>query len=255
MKNYLKETMFKWWYWYVSKVDKNAEIQLMNYGYHDPEHIVTFDSKHESNRYSIQLYNHLVDHVSIENKDIVEVGSGRGGGISFLVEKYNPSSAIGIDLEEKAVQFSNKHHQHPNLKFYQGDAQKLHLKDASCDVVFNVESSHRYPDNKAFLSEVYRILRLEGHFLYTDFRYADELDSFKKELQHSGFTIIKEKVINKEVIHALDLDDKRRRDLVKKLTPFFLQKVALNFAGAINSPTYNHILNNKYVYFSYVLKK
>jgi ubiquinone/menaquinone biosynthesis C-methylase UbiE len=250
-----KETMFRWWYWYVSLVDKKAEIQLMNYGYHDPDQVVPLNKNHESNRYSIQLYHHLVEHVSIQNKDIVEIGSGRGGGISFLTETFKPTSAIGIDLEEKAVNFSNKHHQQHNLKFFQGDAQKLTLTDRSCDVVLNVESSHRYPDNQAFLSEVRRILRPDGHFLYTDFRYENEIDSFKQELKQSGFSIIKEKVINKEVIHALNHDDKRRRDLVKKLTPFFLHKVALNFAGTIDSQTYNNILNQKYVYFSYVLKK
>lgn len=255
MTKNLKEMMFRWWYWYVSKVDKDAEIQLMNYGYHDPDEPITLASHHESNRYSIQLYHHFTQHVPIHQKDIVEIGSGRGGGISYLTETFQPKSAIGIDLEEKAVHFSNKHHKQPNLTFLQGDAQKLNLKNESFDVVINVESSHRYPDNEAFLSEVHRILRPNGHFFYTDFRYNHEIDKFKEQLSRCGMQIIHEKNINDQVVEALNQDDQRRRDLVKKLTPFFLHKVALNFSGAIDSETYRRIKNKEYIYFSYILVK
>lgn len=51
------------------------------------------------------------------------------------------------------------------------------------------------------------------------------------------------------------MDDQRRRDLVKRLTPFFLHKVALNFSGTIDSETFNKIANREYVYFSYILLK
>ncbi|MBP1672268.1 MAG: Phthiotriol/phenolphthiotriol dimycocerosates methyltransferase [Bacteroidetes bacterium] len=255
MKSYLKEMMFRWWYWYVSLVDKKAEIQLMNYGYHDPDDHIHLDHHHESNRYSIQLYHHFTKHVPLNQKDIVEIGSGRGGGISYLTQTFNPKSALGIDLEMKAIEFSAKHHKHPNLKFLQGDAQKLNLNNESVDVVLNVESSHRYPDNKSFLSEVHRILRPNGHFLYTDFRFDYEMEKFKQELAQCGMKIIHEKNINNQVIEALNQDDQRRRDLVKKLTPFFLHKVALNFSGAIDSETYRKIKNQEYVYFSYILVK
>jgi hypothetical protein len=66
---------------------------------------------------------------------------------------------------------------------------------------------------------------------------------------------VKEKFINKEVVAALELDDERKRKLVKKLIPKIIRKIALNFAGTIGSETYNRFLSHKYIYFSYVLKK
>src|ERR1700722_10634175 len=39
----------------------------------------------------------------------------------------------------------------------------------------NVEASHLYPDFPKFLSEVARVLRPGGHFLYTDFRPRSEV--------------------------------------------------------------------------------
>ena len=68
-------------------------------------------------------------------------------------------------------------------------------------------------------------------------------------------SVLKEKFINKEVISALELDDERRRKLVKKLVPGFLHKTALNFAGTVGSETFNQFVSHKYIYFSYVLRK
>ena len=52
-------------------------------------------------------------------------------------------------------------------------------------------------------------------------------------------SVLKERFINEEVVAALKLDDEHKRKLVKKLTPRFLHKIALNFAGTIGSETYN----------------
>jgi ubiquinone/menaquinone biosynthesis C-methylase UbiE len=255
MKFSFREKLFQIWYWYVNKVDKNAEILFMNYGYHHDDEKVKLSEKDENNRYSIQLYDHLASAIDLKGKDLIEVGCGRGGGLSHVAEYHQPETARGVDLDKRAVHFSNNHYTNKALSFYHGDAQKLHFKNEEADAILNVESSHRYPDMMAFLGEVKRILRPGGYFLYTDFRYDHEMDELKKQLADSGLTIEKEKLINKEVVEALKLDDRRRRNLVKKLAPKFLHKIALNFAGTIGSETYNQIESGKYVYYSYVLRK
>jgi ubiquinone/menaquinone biosynthesis C-methylase UbiE len=227
----------------------------MNYGFSDKNQKVTLSEENEPNRYSIQLYHHLATETDIKDKDIAEIGCGRGGGLHYINENFSPATAKGVDLNERAISFCNDHYTAGNISFLQGDAQNLSLKDNSYDVVFNVESSHRYPDMKAFLGEVSRILRKDGYFLFTDFRYDYEIEDMKKELETSGLTVLKERMITQEVVEALKLDDQRRRDLVKKLTPKFLHKIALNFAGTVGSETYNQFDTRKYIYFSYVLKK
>ncbi len=250
-----REKLFRAWYWYVSKIDKNAEILFMNYGYNDNSQNVPIDKHHEHNRYPIQLYHHLACEAEIANKDIVEIGSGRGGGLSYITRTFKPATAKGIDLNRTAIQFCNRHYKTDGLKFIQGDAQSLTLEEKSCDVVINVESSHRYPNFPAFVGEVTRILRPNGYFLFTDFRYDYEMEDLKKELEKSGLSVQRERIINKEVVEALNLDDARRRRLVKKMAPRFLHRIAFNFAGAIGSETYNHFHTHKYVYFSYILRK
>ena len=250
-----RESLFKIWYFYVNKVDKKAEVLFMNYGYSSEDQKMTLEQKDEINRYSIQLYSHFLTDVSIKDKDIVEIGSGRGGGLNFLTKTFKPKSAIGVELDKRAITFCNKHYTQDNLSFVHGDAQKLSLNNESCDIILNVESSHRYPDMQSFLGEVNRTLRPGGHFLFTDFRYDFEMDELNKQLELSGLKVITNRNINKQVITALELDDSRKRSLVKKLTPKFLNKIALNFSGTIGSETYNQFVSNKYIYFSYILKK
>ncbi len=255
MKSKLREKMFKIWYWYISMVDKNADILFMNYGYNDTDQKIKLKEQNEANRYSVQLYHHLACEADLDSKNIVEIGCGRGGGLSYITEKFSPATALGIELNKKAVSFCNKYYSLDGLSFLQGDAQNLNLENNSFDVVINVESSHRYPRMSAFLGEVSRILRPGGYFLFTDFRRENEIEDMKKELELCELTVLKERIINKEVIAALELDDERKRQLVKKLTPKFLHKTALNFGGAIGSETYDRFVSNKFVYFSYVLKK
>ncbi|MBN1253531.1 MAG: class I SAM-dependent methyltransferase [Bacteroidales bacterium] len=255
MKFNLREYMFRAWYWYVNKKDKNAEVLFMNYGYSDDNQIVNLNEKDENNRYSIQLYHHLANEVNIKDKDILEIGCGRGGGLFYVTETFSPKTAFGIDLDKIAVDFSNKHYTNKELSFQQGDAQNLDLEDNSRDIILNVESSHRYPDMKSFLSEVSRILKQDGYFLYTDFRYNHEMDELKEQLNSSGLKIIKEKMITPNVVRALELDDKRKRKLVDKLVPGLIKSIALNFAGTIGSETYSQFVERKYIYYSYILQK
>jgi ubiquinone/menaquinone biosynthesis C-methylase UbiE len=255
MKFSIHETLFRILYWLVSKVDKNAEILLMNFGYSDDVLMPQDNGKNEREKYSVNLYHHLAVETELKDKDIVEIGCGRGGGLAYITTTFHPASAIGIDLEKEAVKFCNRHYKIDGMSFAQGDAQNLNMKDASCDVVFNVESSHRYPDMQAFLGQVNRILRPGGYFLLTDFRYDYEMEDLRKMLNSSGLSVLKERIINKHVVEALEKDDARRRKLVERLLPKFLHKTGLNFSGTIGSETYNQFVSGKYVYFSYVLRK
>ncbi len=251
----LRSLMFRVWYWYISRIDADNEIVFMNYGYHDPTHHIDLDHKDESNRYSIQLYHRLASSVDLKNKSIVEVGCGRGGGLSYIAKTFMPAGAVGIDLEKRAVNFANKYHNVEGLSFLQGDAHYLPIESSSYDALINVESSHRYLDFKQFLSEVSRVLKHDGYFLFTDFRSPEDMPEMKKSLESLNLKLIDEQQINKNVIASLIQDSPRREMLVEKLIPGFLKKTALNFAGVVDSVTYNQILSGELVYFVYIFQK
>jgi len=247
--------VFKALYWYISTVDKKKEVLFMNYGYHDSSEKIELLDIDEINRYSIQLYHRLAKMVDIKDKDIVEIGSGRGGGIAYITKRFEPASALGIDLDAKAAKFGNAHYKIDGLTFKQGNAQHLDLADDSIDIIFNVESSHRYPNMQLFLNEVYRALKPGGHFLFTDFRYKKEMDALIQLLAQYKFVKFDEQFINKEVVKALELDTIRREALVEKYAPFFLHKTFHDFAGNCGSPTFNNLISGEMIYFVFCFQK
>lgn len=236
-------------------IDKDAEVLFLNYGFSNGDRSVALDACDEVNRYCIQLYQHLAATVDLRGKDVVEIGCGRGGGLSFVTKTFGPATALGIDLEAGAVDFCNRFHRRPGLSFRQGDAQDLSLDDACCDAVLNVESSHRYPDLPAFLAEVHRVLRPGGHLLLSDFRRRHHMPPFRRALAECGLVLRSEEEITANVAAALRQDDGRRRRLVGKLIPRFAQSLALNFAGTVGSPCYNRFSAHASVYMQYVLQK
>ncbi|MDO9152191.1 MAG: class I SAM-dependent methyltransferase [Paludibacter sp.] len=251
----LTSLIYKALYWYISTVDKNKEITFMNYGYHDPSELIELDSRDENNRYSIQLYHRLAKMADIKDKNIVEVGCGRGGGLAYITNRFKPVTALGIDLDSKAVKFGNANYNLKGLSFKQGNAQHLDLEDGNTDVLFNVESSHRYMNMEQFLKEVYRCLKPGGYFLLTDFRPHDKMHKLNKLFKKFDFIKFDEQIINKEVSNALELDSVRRIALVEKYAPMFLTKLLHDFAGSTGSTTFNYIENGKLVYFVYCFQK
>ena len=87
------------------------------------------------------------------------MGSGRGGGASYISRHLKPKSVVGIDISKNAVRLCKSTHQYPNLSFYVGDSEKIPFEDESFDVVLNVESSHCYGNILLFLTEVKRVLK------------------------------------------------------------------------------------------------
>ncbi|MRR19207.1 class I SAM-dependent methyltransferase [bacterium] len=247
--------VFRALYRYLDRWDKHHQLIFMNYGYSEPGVSVPMDEMDEKNRFTTQLYHHMAEMTDLKDKEVVEVGSGRGGGLAYIARKFQPASAVGIDLEKSVVAFSNKFHQLPNLNFITGDAQKLPLGDNSCDVVLNVESSHRYSSLKTFFKEVHRVLRPGGYFLYTDFRDSYKWPSLLTLLNEQGFKVIEERDISSNILHSLDLDSERRASLVKKYAPKMLQKSILNFTGSKGTATYDYFLKGKFTYKSFMIQK
>jgi ubiquinone/menaquinone biosynthesis C-methylase UbiE len=250
-RKYLAKTL----YWYVSYFDNKADVVFMNYGYADPAQKIDLHPEEEPHRYAIQLYHHMTESIDFRNKAVVEVGSGRGGGLSYIVKRWAPVSSIGIDLCKEAVRFCNNYYQLMGLSFFHGDAQNLPLEDESCDIVVNVESSHRYANFEIFLSEVHRVLRNGGLFLFADYRSKKKLPTLRKAMEQVSFKVIKEEFINPQVVSALQEDWHNKCQVYKKFAPRFLQNIGLSCAYNIQSRLIGKFRSNRKIYFNYILQK
>src|SRR5690348_7844840 len=85
-----------WQFWYdtLARRDNANHLLFMNYGYDDGSPGPALQPADEAFRYGIQLYAAALHGIDTQNKDILEVGSGRGGGGSYIVRYCRPRSYI-----------------------------------------------------------------------------------------------------------------------------------------------------------------
>jgi phthiocerol/phenolphthiocerol synthesis type-I polyketide synthase E len=119
------------------------------------------------NASSVRLAFELIGDTDLSGRRVLDVGCGRGGTARLLAEHCG-AHVSGLDLSPEAVAFCRRTHRHPHVSFEVGDAERLPFDDRAFDAVTNVESSHTYPNLRAFYGEVARVLKPGGVFLYTD---------------------------------------------------------------------------------------
>jgi len=229
----------------------------MNYGY--AEEKGPFIESNSEEIYCLQLYHFIASGMfsfkSLESKSVLEVGSGRGGGLEYVLQTFNPDKVIGVDYCQKQVDLCNEFYSGiKKLKFVQGDAENLGMKDESFDVVINVESSHCYGKIDRFFAEVFRVLKEDGVFLYTDFMKPEEATRRENVFKTIGFKIIKKKDITGNIIRSMDLENKRKVDAItkfSKFTRYFLDQ----FVGLQTSKVYKVFKDREWVYMAYYLTR
>lgn len=161
----------------------------------------------------------------------------------------------GIDFSKKAIEFCRTYYSVDGLSFLQGDAENLPLADNSVDVIINLESSHCYGSMTKFLSEVYRVLCPDGHFLFSDHRDRDKVNLLHEQLKDSGFRLVKETDITLNVVKALDSDNDRKQKMIAQKCPRVLRREAEEFAAMKGTRAYETFKSGYSRYLSFVLHK
>lgn len=226
----------------------------MNYGYASLDADMPTEAIHVDS-YGHRLYAHVAGATNLESREVLEVGCGRGGGAAYVARRFRVTGMTGLDFSEPAIRFARAHDADPRLSFVQGDAEDLPFPDAQFDAVLNIESSHCYPNVPRFMSEVFRVLRPGGHFLFADLRLSKDVKAMRDALLDSGFEFAEEERITPNVVRALDLDSPRRIELVRRQVPRPLQSYVLNFAAASNSEVYRALRDGDLEYMRFALVK
>ena len=218
--------MWRGLYQRMAKSQKDSNFRFMNYGFTDGDEL-ELSSEDEGDRLFIQLYNMNIRDVEIEGNEVLEVGSGRGGGASWISRKYNPKYLLAVDYSDEAIRLSQGwFSDQDNLEFKVGNAQQLSLPDQSFDIVYNVESSHCYADIPAFISEVFRVLKPGGKFCWTDMRDKKTMEKMHQNFVQSGFTLESWKDVTENVVDALDIIDEGRREMIRQSAPLLSGKAS-----------------------------
>jgi phthiocerol/phenolphthiocerol synthesis type-I polyketide synthase E len=180
---------------------------FLNYGYLpnlSPQCSTVPLPDHFVNKNSVRLVLELVGNCDLRGRRVLDVGCGRGGTVFVIKTFFEPQSVQGLDLSSKAIASCRANHRYDNVRFDEGDAEKLPFDGELFDVVTNVESSHSYPNMGAFYNEVFRVLAPGGCFLYTDVFPKDGLADCLATLKSSGFTLEVDRDITANVLLSCD---------------------------------------------------
>lgn len=241
-------------YAYIAR-HADDDVLFMNWAYEeDPPMAIPLELGDESHRYPIQLYHvTATQNGALAGKQILEVGCGQGGGASYVTRALKPASYVGLDLNATSIDFCRRRHQVPGLDFIQGDAEDLPYPPESFDAVINVESSHFYPHFDRFLSEVKRVLRPGGAFLYTDVRQWFQCDQWEADLNAAGMHMVSGREINTKVLRGMELNTPQWEAVWDRMVPGFLRP--LGNSPAKGTQMYRDIESGKQSYRMYCLTK
>lgn len=219
------------WYNYIGRLNTDGEILFLNHGFASPlAESPILPEALEVHRYPIQLYHYVGSQGDVSGKDVLEVSSGLGGGVRWIVSCLNARSVTGLDIAAGAVEACRARNRDARVRFEIGDAQAMPFADASFDALINIESSLNYPDFPAFLREVVRVLRPGGYFMIADYRSAKGYLKMKKSLERLDWPILLSEDISPSIVRGLKHTSAKNREAIQRFVPRFLRAAALQFA-------------------------
>jgi SAM-dependent methyltransferase len=254
----LRRLVNRLFYQYLAGLDPHGEVTLMNYGYAElgpGAQPVDLDEKDEGDRYGLQMYHRVSGGVDLRGRDVLEVGSGRGGGAAYVKRRFSPRTMTGVDYCKEAVDFCQQHHAQDGLRYVHGDAEDLPFQDGVFDAVVNIESSHCYGDMARFLGEVRRVLRPGGCLLWADHREPHEIPALYDSIREIGFEVVREETITPNVLAAMVAQGERNLALIERGVPWVARGIFRNFAGVEGTHIYNMLAEGKLTYLHLVMRR
>jgi ubiquinone/menaquinone biosynthesis C-methylase UbiE len=254
----MKKLLWRGLYQLLAMRNPGFDWQFMNYGYlPDPDEPAPkgLTPADEFNRLQIGLYHHLLQSASPRGKSILEVGCGRGGGLSYIHRYHQPDETVGVDFSAKVIQLCRRKYTGQNIRFEQGDAEALPFENNRFDCIINVESSHCYPSMEKFLAEAARVLKPSGHFLCTDFRDATQLPLLHQQITASNLKQLSFRDITPRVLAAMDADTATKLAHIRRGIPAPFRSSFSEFAGVTGSKIYNAFKLGETRYLSFTLQK
>ena len=116
---------------------------------------------------------------------LLDIGCGTGANLPVLCAAVGPKGSVtGLDFSPHALEFARAQIHLANLHLTQGDAQRLPIETASCDIVTMLDVLEHLPDDARALSEVHRVLRPGGALILSVPAYQQLWSAHDEALHH-----------------------------------------------------------------------
>ena len=129
----------------------------------------------------------LIGMASISGKEeLLDIATGGGHTANAFASRVHRVTALDLTKEMlAAAEKFIKGNGHQNVEFVVGDAEKLPFAEKTFDIVTCRIAPHHFPNIRAFLSEVNRVLKDNGQFLLDDnvVPEANDFDEFYNTIE------------------------------------------------------------------------
>ncbi|CAF0780319.1 unnamed protein product [Adineta steineri] len=208
-----------------------------------------------------QHINPVLANVTLTDQNILEVGCGRGAGAAWCVRTYASRSYVGIDPSQDVINLCEKCYSIiPRLSFMIADPEThLPLQNESMNVVLSIETTNLFDEIevvKKFVGEITRVLTPNGYLLWCGLCNVDGSSVLIDYLTENHAFIIDEKVnITRNVLHALDIQNKSHADFIERYIQPADQEYCRLFAGLPGTPLYDNMQQGRAEYRRVVFRK
>ncbi len=123
-----------------------------------------------------------------EGDTVVDLGAGAGNDV-FIARRIvgEEGRVIGIDMTEEMIEKAQNNNEKlgfSNVEFRMGEIENLPVQNDFADVVVSNCVINLVPDKRKVFSEIYRVLKPNGHFCISDIVLQGDLpESLKKSAE------------------------------------------------------------------------
>ena len=154
----------------------------------------------------LEVSKELAQQITSSNLKVLDVGCGLGGPARMLADEKN-CVVTGLDLSQEFIEtakaLSKLVNLDSNTTFLKGDALDLPFERNSFDIVWTQHVQMNIFEKKKFYSEIFRVLKTGGKFLYYDIFKSSDNDinypmpwASRQDLSHLINIAELEKILN-----------------------------------------------------------
>lgn len=155
---------------WMEKLFPTKNQGCINFGYWKGiQKPITIQKRLESQK---RLYFEIFSSFPLNCKTVLEVGCGRGHGVSWLREQGY--EAFGIDVLQSQIQKYRAEYPHLADYFQQGVAEQIPFEEKNVNCVCSLEAAQHFTSFKEFCRESFRVLKSDGKLIVSTYFLNDK---------------------------------------------------------------------------------